>query len=102
MRDLLLLAVHLVVTLAKLTRPGGVSSVIAESLLLKHQLIISRRSRRRAPPLTTFDRFVLGSITLFVRPPTSRKARDDPQADDVITIPQGAGVGRRKFVTLRK
>jgi hypothetical protein len=36
MRDLLLLAVQSIVTLAKLTRPGGVRSVIAESLLLKH------------------------------------------------------------------
>src|SRR5487761_1800222 len=50
MRDLLLLAVHLFVTLAKLARPGG------------------GRSRRRAPPLTTVDRFVFGLIALFVRP----------------------------------
>ena len=48
MRDLLLLAVQLIVALAKLASPGGVRSVIAESLLLKHQLIISGRSRRRA------------------------------------------------------
>ena len=68
MRDLLLLAVHLIVTLAKLTRPGGVRSVVAESLLLKHQVIISRRSSRRAPPLNTLDRFVLGLLTLFVSP----------------------------------
>jgi len=68
MRDMLLLAVQLFVILVRLARPGGVRSVIAESLLLKHQLIISGRSRRRAPPLTTMDRFVLGLITLFVRP----------------------------------
>jgi len=68
MRDLLLLAVHLFVTLTKLARPGGVRSLIAESLLLKHQLIISGRSRRRAPPLTTMDRFVLGLATLSVHP----------------------------------
>ena len=68
MRDLLLLAVQLVVTLAKLARPDSVRSVVAESLLLKHQRIISGRSRRRAPPLTTFDRFVLGLTTLFARP----------------------------------
>ena len=68
MRDLLLLAVQLIVTLAKLARPGGVRSVIAESLLLKQQLLISRRSRRRAPTLTTVDRFVLGLIILFVHP----------------------------------
>jgi transposase InsO family protein len=36
--------------------------------LLKQQLIISRRSGRRAPPLTTIDRFVLGLTTLFVSP----------------------------------
>ncbi|MGH7107652.1 MAG: hypothetical protein ACREFT_14220, partial [Acetobacteraceae bacterium] len=36
--------------------------------LLKHQLIISRRSSRRAPPLTIIDRFVLGLTTLFVSP----------------------------------
>ena len=68
MRDWLLLAVPLIVTLAKLARPGGVRSVIAESLMLKHQLIISGRCRRRAPPLTTMDRFVLGLTMLFVHP----------------------------------
>jgi transposase InsO family protein len=66
MRDLLLLAVHLLVTLVKLLRPGGVRAVVAESLLLKHQLLISNRSRQHAPNLTTLDRFVLGLTTLFL------------------------------------
>jgi putative transposase len=68
MRDLLLLAIHLFVTVTKLLRPGGVRAVAAESLLLKQQIIISNRSRRRAPNLTTLDRFVLGLISLFIRP----------------------------------
>src|SRR4051812_5340484 len=68
MRDLLLLTIHLVVTIAKLLRPGGARAVAAESMLLKQQLLISNRSRRRAPNLSTVDRFVLGLITLFVRP----------------------------------
>lgn len=68
MRDLLLLAIHLLVTLVKLLRPGGVRAVAAESLLLKHQLLISNRSRQRAPNLTTVDRFVLGLTAQFVRP----------------------------------
>jgi hypothetical protein len=68
MRDMLLLAVHLLVTVAKLLRPGGVRAVAAESLLLKHQLQISNRSRRRAPNLTSLDRFVLGLTSLFVNP----------------------------------
>jgi putative transposase len=56
------------VTIAKLLRPGGVRAVAAESLLLKHQLLISNRSRQRAPNLTSIDRFVLGLTTLFVSP----------------------------------
>jgi putative transposase len=52
----------------KLLCPGGVGAVAAESLLLKHQLLISNRSRKRAPNLTTLDRFVLGLTTLFVNP----------------------------------
>ena len=68
MRDLVIVAVHLLVTCAKLLRPGGVRAVAAESLLPKHQLLISNRARQRAPNLTTFDRFVLGLTTLFVNP----------------------------------
>src|SRR5450631_1395874 len=70
MMHLLILAVHLLTTIAKLVRPGGVRAVVAESLLLKHQLVISRRARRRAPNLSSFDRFVLGLGSLFV--PASR------------------------------
>ena len=68
MRDLLILVIHLLVTLVKLLRPGGARRVAAESLLLKHQLLISNRSRRRAPNLTMIDRLVLGLTTIFVSP----------------------------------
>jgi len=68
MRDLLLLAIHLLVTIARLLRPRGVRTVLAESLLLKQQIIIGNRFRRRAPNLTSLDRFVLGLLTLFIRP----------------------------------
>jgi putative transposase len=37
-------------------------------LLLKHQLVISNRSRQRAPNLTSIDRFVLALTTLCVNP----------------------------------
>ena len=67
MRDLLTLTIHLLVTCIKLLRSGGVRAVAAESLLLKHQILISNRSRRRAP-LTTLDRVVLGLTTFFIRP----------------------------------
>jgi putative transposase len=67
MRELLILAVHALVTCVKL-RPGGVRAVGAESLLLKHQLLISNRSRQRAPNLTSVDRFLLGLTTLLMSP----------------------------------
>ena len=68
MRELLVLAVHLLATFARLLRPGGVRALAAESLLLKHQLLISNRCRQRAPNLTTLDRVVLGLTTLFLSP----------------------------------
>jgi putative transposase len=68
MPELVILVIHLLVTFAKLLRPGGVRAVAAESLLLKHQLLISNRSRQRAPNLTSIDRFVLGLTMLFVSP----------------------------------
>jgi hypothetical protein len=57
-------------TIAKLVRPGGVRVVVAESLLIKQQLLISSRARRRVPNLNSFDRFVFGLGSLFV--PASR------------------------------
>jgi hypothetical protein len=67
-RELLVLAIHLLVIFAKLLRPGGVRAVAAESLMLRHQLLINNRSPQRAPNLTSIDRFVLGLSTLFVSP----------------------------------
>ena len=40
MRDLAVLFVHLIATVARLLGRGGARSVVAESLLLKHQLLI--------------------------------------------------------------
>jgi hypothetical protein len=38
--------------LAKLARPGGLGAVAAESLAIKHQLLIMKRAQRSAPKLT--------------------------------------------------
>jgi transposase InsO family protein len=68
MRDLVILLLHLVATVARLLGPGGLRSVIAESLMVKHQLLILNRSQRRAPNLRAMDRFVAGFCALFMRP----------------------------------
>ena len=48
MRDLAVLLIHLIVTIARLFGPGGARASVAESLLVKHQLLIPNRSRERA------------------------------------------------------
>ena len=66
MRSTFLLFVHLLAVAARLLKPGGIRSVIAENLLLKQQLIVLRRSRNKAPNFRTSDRFILGGLSLFV------------------------------------
>ena len=74
MKDLLLLLAHLLSTIAKLLGPGGPKSVVAQSLLMKQQLLIVNRSRRRAPRLSAFDRLQLGFWSLFLNPRHIRRA----------------------------
>src|SRR5215472_7132767 len=68
MRDFLILFVHLIVTVARLARPGGLRSVVAESMLVRHQLLVLNRGRQRAPNLRAADRIIAGLCTLFMRP----------------------------------
>jgi transposase InsO family protein len=68
MRDLLVLLAHLMATLARLLGSGGVKAVVAESLLLKHQLLIINRPRKRAPNLCAFQWLLLGFWSLFLHP----------------------------------
>src|SRR6476660_7001498 len=68
MRDFLVLFVHLIVTVARLARPGGLRSVVAESALVRYQLLVLNRGRKRAPNLRAADRIIAGLCTLFMRP----------------------------------
>jgi putative transposase len=67
-RDLAVLVLHLLATVARLAGPGGARSVLAESVLVKHQLLILNRSRKRSPNLRPSDRMVAGLCALFMRP----------------------------------
>jgi hypothetical protein len=66
-RDLAVLLLHLLTTAARLAGPGGARSVVAESLLVKQQLLILNRSRKRSPNLRAADRVVAGLCALFMR-----------------------------------
>ena len=68
MRDRVVLFIHFIATLARLLRPGGARSIVAQSLLLKHQLLILNRSRQRAPNLSASDRILAGWLALWLRP----------------------------------
>src|SRR6202030_4750785 len=68
MRDVVILFFHLIVVVIRLARPGGFRSVVAESVLVKHQLRILNRGRKRAPNLRAADRIIAGLCTLFMRP----------------------------------
>jgi hypothetical protein len=49
MKELFILIAHLLTTLVKLAQPGGVRSVVAQSLVLRHQLLVLQRRRQRSP-----------------------------------------------------
>ena len=68
MRHLVVLLIHFLATLVRLLGPGGVRSIVAESLLLKHQLLLLNRSRQRSPNLSAWDRILAGWMALLVRP----------------------------------
>jgi putative transposase len=68
MKELVSLFVHLLATLVTLVGPGGVKAVVAQNLLLKHQLLIIKRSRKRSPNLFAYQRLFLGVWSSFLNP----------------------------------
>ena len=65
---MLALFIHVVVTMVRLSTPGGLRSVVAESVLVRHQLLILNRGRKRAPNLRVSDRVIGGLCTFLMRP----------------------------------
>jgi putative transposase len=68
MRDLFTLLLHAIVTVIRLAQPGGLRAVVAESVLMRHQVLILNRGRKRAPNLRSSDRIIAGLCTLLMRP----------------------------------
>ena len=68
MRDFVILSIHLIMTTAHLLGPGCRRSIVAESLLVTHQLLILNRSRERAPNLRPMDRVIARLCAGFMRP----------------------------------
>ncbi|MGB5728129.1 MAG: hypothetical protein WBM52_13095 [Thiogranum sp.] len=74
MKDLLVLLVHLLTTIAKLLGTGGARAIVADSLLMMQQLLVINRSRRRALNLSALDRFPFGFWSLLLNPRRIQRA----------------------------
>ena len=95
MRDLILLFIHLIATIARLLGPGGLRSVLAESLLVKQQLLVLNRSRQRSPNLHSSDRLVAALCALLIRPTRLSSDHDPPvQIRAVASQSANPGIGR--------
>jgi hypothetical protein len=68
MRVILTLFLHAIVTLIRLGQPGGLRAVVAESVLMRHQVLILNRGRKRSPNLPSSDRVIAGLCILMMRP----------------------------------
>ena len=68
MKHFIYLALHAITLLFSCLKPGGIKALAAENLVLKQQLLVIRRSRVRAPRLTTADRFIFGWLSMLMNP----------------------------------
>jgi putative transposase len=68
MCDIFTLFLHMIVTVVRLVQPSGLRSVVAESVLMRHQVLILNRGRKRAPNLRSSDRIIAGLCTLLMPP----------------------------------
>ena len=66
MKEVLELLIHFIVTLCKLSGPGGVKTLVAENHALRQQLVVIRRSNKRSPRLKSSDRFLFGFFAFFI------------------------------------
>ena len=86
MKDMLLLSALLFVTIARHVGPGGAKAIVADSLLMKQQLLIINLSRHRSPKLTAMDRFLLGLLLSFPSTSPHSKSGSGYKAVDLVEI----------------
>jgi transposase InsO family protein len=66
MPEVIELLIHFFVSTIKLLKPGGVKVVMAETMIMKQQLIVMNRGKKRSPKLATSDRFLFGILAVFI------------------------------------
>ena len=91
MRDVIILLVHVITIVFRLAGPGGLRSVVAESVLMKHQLLIMNRSLGRAPNFCVWDRLIAGFCSLWIKPTRLVRVAHRFKTVNAATFPSGSG-----------
>ena len=65
MKEKFELLIHFFIALIRLTKRDGVKIVVADTLEMKHQLIVINRSKKRSSNLHASDRFMFAFLALF-------------------------------------
>ena len=89
MKSAMVLLVHLLTRLAILLGTGGTRAVLAENILLKRQLLVLRRSRRRAPNLRPADRLLFGFCSQVLSPRRLVRTAIIPQPATLLRFHRG-------------
>ena len=67
MHVLLKLSIDLLTVIIGMVKPGGIKAVVAENLILKQQLLLLNRSRKRSPNLPNLHRFIFGALGQLIQ-----------------------------------
>ena len=95
MRALFEFIIHLLTTVFTLLKPGGVKAIASENLMLRQQLIVVQRTRKRAPNLKTSDRFIFGLLSFLINPDRLRKIAIIVKTDTFLKLHQA--LVKRKY-----
>ncbi len=68
MKHFFILIFYFFRTCLLLLKPGGAKSLVAENIILRKQLIVINRGRKRAPSIDLWDRLVFGFLTAIIYP----------------------------------
>jgi hypothetical protein len=82
MRNLAVVFTHSIAVLARSLGPGGVRSLVAESLLVKRQILILNRSRKRSPQLHASNRILRWLASTLGAPHSTAPFRNRSEACD--------------------
>jgi len=67
MEEFIITVFYVLRALALASKPRGKKQLIAENMLLRKQLILVNRSRKRAPNLSFADRLTFGYLCSFIK-----------------------------------